>query len=322
MSEKTRTMRRQVRFGLALVLLSLVGGLGLYISLRRAHSVQSSGGRTYRVDYVWDRGPKSLRIFNAETGAEESDPKWRAKVVGVAQNELPRILQSAGLARAVGRFYADTWGQEVLYLPRFGTPSDPDLARDPDVTPLMSALDRDDGVKARELIATGANVNASDQHGWTALMRAAMHGDSATVRALVTAGAEVNVRNREGETALFPAAFLTRVAVAQELVKHGADVNASSKQGITPLIEAANHSPAVARLLIQSGAKVNAKDVLGETALMMAARAGRRDIVQALIRAGADVNAKDNQGRTALSSTLDGGHTEAARVLRQAGARE
>jgi hypothetical protein len=294
---------KQLVVSLAMLLLALIVGVGLRVFVIGGRSVQGNG-RTYEVKYVWDHGIRSLRVTNTETGVEESAPKWRQRVAAVAEKELPKIVESAGLTRAVGRFYADTWDEEARYLPRWGSPSDPELVRDPDVTPLMSALDRGDAAKARELIAAGANVNVSDQHGWTALMRAAAAGDASIVQALVVAGADVNARSKEGETALFPAAFLDRVAVARELVHRGVDVKLSSQKRVTPLMEAAQHSPRVVELLIGSGANVHAKDVLGETALMIAARAGRVDVVQALVRTGADVNAKDNQGRTALSSAV------------------
>jgi ankyrin repeat protein len=140
------------------------------------------------------------------------------------------------------------WGYGPPYLPQItGTTADPDLVKDPDVTPLMTALYDGDLAKARELIGAGVNVNAADQHGHTALMAAAAGGDVATVQALLAAGADVDAKNKEGETALFSAAFLGRLRVAEVLVHHGAKVNVASQQGITPLMEAVQHSPAVVR---------------------------------------------------------------------------
>jgi len=309
---------KRLSLGLALLVLALAVGIGAYVFVVHGLFVQESDGRIYQVQYVWDHGIKSLRITNAKTGIEDADRKWGRKIAAVAQEELPKIVQSAGLTRAVGRFHVDSFG----YLPQVGFPTVPDLVRDPDVTPMMSALDQGDSAKARRLIAAGANVNAADQHGMTALMLAVAGGDAATVQALLAAGANVNAANKDGETALFPAAFLGRVAVVEELVRHGANVNATSKYGITPLMEGAQHSLLVERFLLTSGANVNAKNLRGETALMAAVWAERADIVKAFIRAGADVNTLDNEGDTSLRTATRRGYKEIVRLLKLAGAKE
>ena len=277
-------------------------------------------GRAYEVRYVWDNAVKSLKVINRQTGAEEIDRGWRNLASDEANRYLPGLVAFAGFRRAEGRFYLSFLGNSPPYLPRIAdSTDDPDLIKDPDITPLMSALAGGEVVEARRLIAAGVNVKACDQRGGTALMRAAALGDATIVEALLAAGAEVNARNRDGETALFGAAFLNHVAAAQMLVKHGADVNANSHIQITPLMEAASHSPNVADLLIRSGANLNARDVCGGTALMTAARGGSVEIVRKLIKAGANVNAKDNVGQTALACAIASGHTEVADLLKSGG---
>jgi ankyrin repeat protein len=311
-------MTKTQKFYVAILVVAAAVGVGTYAYIHARLKLWDVH-RTFAVDYVYDRGIKSLRITRAETGQEETDRKWRAKVAAVAESYVPKVLSFQGLTRAVGRFYADTWGPDVLPLYSYGNQTS--FARDPDVTPLMCALERGDGAKARELIAGGANVKASDQHGWTALMRAVMHTDEATVRLLLATGAEVNARSKDGETALLLASELNRVPVVRELIRHGADVNLSSEQQITALMAAASRSPCAAKLLLAAGADVNLRDVVGKTALMIAAGNGRGDLVRLLVQAGADVNAKDNDGGTALSRALYGHHTEVAKYLRAAGAR-
>jgi len=162
----------------------------------------------------------------------------------------------------------------------------------------MRALELGDMASAKSLIAAGANVNAADRQGNTALMIAANRVELGALRQLLVSGAAVDARNEDALTALF---CTDSPEIARELIEHGADVNATSRFNITPLIEAASYNPPIVRFLIANGANVNARDVDGGTALMRAALLGRADNVKILIEAGADVNARDNKGGTALS---------------------
>ena len=69
------------------------------------------------------------------------------------------------------------------------------------VLPLHSAVagDRDDVTAV--LLAAGADVHATQRHGWTALHGAAQNGANATVERLLAAGANPVVSNDEGRTA-------------------------------------------------------------------------------------------------------------------------
>lgn len=320
-SKKTMRVTKEFSVGVGLFLVSV--GVGWYVFAPRGALVHRSSGCSYEVQYHWDRGIKSLRITDARTGAEERDPKWRARVQDEAARVLPNLIRWAGLERATGRFLITFRGYEEPYLPVVAaSTSDPDLVRDPDFTPLMSALYHGDMAKARELIAAGTDVNAADQHGLTALMLAAGRGDADVVQALLRSGADANAKNKDGETALFMAAFLGRLAAVRELLRNGADVNVASRQGVTALMGAAQQQLPVVRTLLAHRASVNAKNVLGETPLMMAARAGRADITKVLLNAGADVNAQDRSGRTALSLANRENHAEIAQLLEQLGARE
>jgi len=333
-------MRATKRLGVTavLLLLALVGAVGLRAFLTRGRPTPGTSGRAYRVQYVWDHGIRSLRIADAKTGMEESDPKWRARVGDEAAKDIANLARLEGLTRATGTLFITFLGDGEPYLPVVNsTTEDVDAIKDPDVTPLMCAINRDDVAKARELITAGGRVNAADQHGWTALMGAAGRGDVAIVKALLAAGADVNARNRDGETALIAGAFAANLGIVEELVRHGADVNVSSRYGVTPLMEAARRGgvaeresgrpptltcATLVRILIAKGAKVNDHDVLGETPLMLATSCGCLDAVRALVKAGADVNARSGQGQTALLIAKAAGDRRMARLLSQAGATE
>jgi len=83
------------------------------------------------------------------------------------------------------------------------------------------------------LLAAGADVNAKDNHGFTALMRS---NESEIVEMLLAAGADVNAKNNHGETALIMASsYDAKPEVVRILLENGADVNAKSNDGKTAI---------------------------------------------------------------------------------------
>jgi ankyrin repeat protein len=143
----------------------------------------------------------------------------------------------------------------------------------------------------RALVARRANVNVSDEKGFTPLILAVVYEPADTVHDLLDKGAEVNARDADGQTALYWAAKLDKVGMVKDILAHGADVNA--------------------------------RDNSGQTALMQAALVGATDTVMELRAHGADVNARDAYGRTALmSAKARGGDTATISLLKQAGVKE
>ena len=166
---------------------------------------------------------------------------------------------------------------------------------DPKVTPLMQAAEAGDLQAVKTLLASGADVNAHDQRGWTPLMHASMSlkANAEVVRTLMAAGADVNAKDRVGRTALIWAAWL-----------------ASDGRGKVGVLLAAHADP-------------NAKSSFGETPLeRVVGDAGALDVAAQLLAAGADPNARVLNGTTPLSLAQEAGRTEMARLLRRAGARQ
>ena len=165
---------------------------------------------------------------------------------------------------------------------------------DPDATPLMQAAERGDLQAVKTLLASGADVNAHDQRGWTPLMHASMSlkANAEVVRTLIAAGADVNAKDRVGRTALVWAAGL-----------------ASDGRGKVGVLLAAHADP-------------NAKSSFGETPLEAAVEVGCIDTAAELLAAHADPNAIVLEGTTPLSIALRGGDAKMASLLRQAGARD
>jgi hypothetical protein len=287
-----RLLRLPKRSGLIVVIFLAVAalGVGLYSLFSGYRSVREPITGEYEVQYFWDNGVRSLRIVNSETNAEVTKGEALGLVTAEAKRYLPGLVLSSGLTRAVGTLDISVGGYQGQYFANvIASTSDPQLIRDPDITPLMLALAHGDTSRAWKLIADSASVTAADQHGNTVLMYASSAGDPAIVLKTLSAGANVNAKNKNGESALYLAAFLGRVSVVRELVHHGADVNS--------------------------------KDSSGSTALMAAASTGHSEIVKALVKAGAGLEVEDHHGATALSLGRRAGHEEIVRILKESGAR-
>jgi len=177
------------------------------------------------------------------------------------------------------------------------------------------------------VLASGANVNATDKKGHSALMAASASGNLPCATLLVSKEADINARDDEGWTSLMYACLGSKVSCAAFLISKGAKLEAKESGGQTVLLvvaqalmetsyaadaNAGHLVPVVpdqaglmacVKLLIASGANVNARDNEGETALMLAASgtgAGNVDCVRLLLSKGAEVNATDKDGETAL----------------------
>jgi hypothetical protein len=85
--------------------------------------------------------------------------------------------------------------------------------------------------RAALLIATGAEVNAKDEDGWTPLHYAAWRGKKEVAELLIANGADVNAKDVAGETPLHKAVIDGRKETAELLIAKGADVNAKTKDG-------------------------------------------------------------------------------------------
>tara|TARA_B100000579_G_C22593386_1_gene739130 strand:- start:27 stop:815 length:789 start_codon:yes stop_codon:yes gene_type:complete len=100
---------------------------------------------------------------------------------------------------------------------------------------LLEAAESGDISEVKNLLARGADVNATDKYGITALHWAAERGYEEIVKALVKAGADVNAKESAGWTALHYAGLCGFADIVQALVIAGADVNATDNDGWTAL---------------------------------------------------------------------------------------
>ena len=163
-------------------------------------------------------------------------------------------------------------------------------------TPLTRAAASGDVVTLRQLIARGADPN-TPATTVSALTAAVWYGNTNNVRQLLESGARVDAKDGIGFTPLSLAALWDRTEIVKLLLKSGADVNLPIPQSAfmqsppgTPLMLAAYSetlSPDLVKLLIARGADVHFNTASGETAASRARAKGRSPVLTALVAAGA-----------------------------------
>ena len=187
---------------------------------------------------------------------------------------------------------------------------------------LLAASDAGDVNAVRAALETGADTNATAEHGVTALMLAARAGSGGAVQALLAKGAVAALRSREGYSALDLAVKAGAVDCARLLIeKGGANVDAAGgARELTPLLHAAaDGHEAVVKVLLANGAQVDQTRKDGASVLMLSCQNGHEQCARALIEAGAAVDTQ-NRGYTALMLCCEKGHEPCARALIEAGA--
>lgn len=88
---------------------------------------------------------------------------------------------------------------------------------------------------AKFLVASGADVNHTDNRGRTALFLAAESGDLATVQALLAAGADITIGEAGGATVLHAAAAAGSVPIMQLCIDRGLSVSATEQVFTHPI---------------------------------------------------------------------------------------
>jgi hypothetical protein len=193
----------------------------------------------------------------------------------------------------------------------------------PDTSDLDNALHwaacGDDSVAVRELLASGARVNAANKSGYTPLMGAINNERIVNAKILIDAGADVNARIPEnGDTALTLPLYYKRDSHegVSLLLGKGANPNTTNSVGRSALILATFGQPSlVVAALLQAGANVNAQDLNGNTALMAAVEFKNVEAVKLLLKAHADRALRNKAGQTALSIASSENQTEIVQLL-------
>ncbi len=117
---------------------------------------------------------------------------------------------------------------------------------------LLTIEIRNNNIEAvKELIKTGANVNAIGKYGQTAIVEASCLGNLNIVNELIRAGANVNAVNKYGHsTALIEASCYGHIEIIKKLIDAGANTNAVNEWGFTPMIYASKYNrPKIIKIL-------------------------------------------------------------------------
>jgi len=169
-------------------------------------------------------------------------------------------------------------------------------------TPLHIAAREGHLQAVKQLVALGANINASSDYG-APLDRAALRGHTEVIRFLLEHGAIAASQRYWGRTPLHEAARMGHTDAVKLLLDHGSPVDSIDRYGNdrTPLHAAIfPGAKEVVRLLLKYGANINHRNNWGATPLHMAARINAVDVAAVLLEYGADCNVTDKDGRTPL----------------------
>ena len=98
------------------------------------------------------------------------------------------------------------------------------------------------------LISNGAEINATDDEGFSALHWCTLTGNTECAQLLIDAKADINAKSHRGETALHLAARLGNLEYLEILIAASADINATDIHGATA-IDFASHENCYKRLL-------------------------------------------------------------------------
>lgn len=159
-------------------------------------------------------------------------------------------------------------------------------------TPFMVALERGHEDAAQVLVDAGATLETKKRRNGAddnPLYHACRHGFVRLAEKLLAGGADVNASNEHGSFPLIDSARDGHFLIVEMLLFAGADINVASKNGNeTALMAAAfkGHRKVV-QILIQGGADLNAQNILGRTALRLAGLGDQPEIVKQLREAGA-----------------------------------
>ncbi|WP_288680172.1 ankyrin repeat domain-containing protein [uncultured Brachyspira sp.] len=167
-------------------------------------------------------------------------------------------------------------------------------------TPLNIAIESGDMELTKFLITNGANVNSLMQDGVSLIGYAIAQNNMDLLQILIENGANVNYTNGDSwaDTPLKTASRLGLDNVVRILLTRNADINAVDMNGNTALHTAAlNSQLSVVKLLLEKNPNLDIQNKVGNTALHLAVISGNIDIVGELVLKGANTRIRNNDGK-------------------------
>lgn len=165
-----------------------------------------------------------------------------------------------------------------------------------------------DETLARELLAAGANPNATDAAGTPLLHWAIAQDDRRAARLLLALGADPARGDAKGRTAVHVAAMARGTDWLDLLLDAGTGADQpNTLNGQTPLFDALRaRQPDNIDRLLEAGARLDVRDRSGTTPLHQAALVNDLPSVRRFLEAGADPRAADDTGATFDAYLFDG----------------
>ncbi len=163
------------------------------------------------------------------------------------------------------------------------------------------------------LIDNKANINYSDDDGFTPLNIAIESGDMELTKFLITNGANVNSLMQDGVSLIGYAIAQNNMDLLQILIENGANVNytGGDSWADTPLQTASRLGlDNVVRILLTRNADINAVDMNGNTALHTAALNSQLSVVKLLLEKNPNLDIQNKVGNTALHLAVISGNID------------
>lgn len=195
---------------------------------------------------------------------------------------------------------------------------------------LISAAERGDAGKVKELMEKGAFIHTQDRTGRCALVAAAYNNHLEAVKLLIDAGADVNMKDNTLQSAYLIATSEIPYSkgytnLLEMTLKAGADVHCTDSYNGTGLIRAADRGYVeIIEMLLKTDIRVNHINNIGWTALLEAIILGdggprHTEVVRLLVEAGADIDIADKDGVTPLGHAKSRGYSNIIKILESAG---